>query len=75
MAIVKNDEYRKALRDSYISQIKAIGESLILNAEDLIGELPNITSFYISFDLDPEIERPEINISTSYIPDTYPKEK
>lgn len=75
MAIVKNDEYRKALRDSYISQIKAIGESLILHAEDLIGELPNITSFYISFDLDPEIERPEINISTSYIPDTYPKEK
>ena len=75
MAIVKNDEYRKALRDNYISQLKAIGESLILHAEDLIGELPSITSFYISFDLDPEIERPEINVSTSYIPDTYPKEK
>ena len=63
------------LHEAYIRQLRAVGESLILNARSIVGNEKYLRSLYISFDLDPEIEIPEINISKGFVPERYFEER
>lgn len=62
---IKPEELHKI----YVDQIRAVGESLIKNAESIAGNERYISSLYISIDFDPQIDVPEININRSYLPE------
>lgn len=64
-AYIKPEELHKI----YVDQIRAVGESLIKNAESIAGNERYISSLYISVDFDPQINVPEISINRCYLPE------
>lgn len=57
-------------RESYIRQVRAIGESLIKNAESIVGTEEHLNSIYITAELNLD-SAPAINISRTFLPEKY----
>ena len=56
-------------REEYVRQIRAIGESLIKNAESIVGNEKYLKSIYISVNIDPQEDAPMIDVSKSFVPE------
>ena len=56
-------------REEYVRQIRAIGESLIKNAESIVGNEKYLKSIYISVNIDPYEDAPMIDVSKSFVPE------
>lgn len=61
------------LREDVIRQVRAIGESLIKNAESIVGTEKHLTGIYIQAELKPDAI-PSIDISRTFLPEKYIKE-
>lgn len=57
-------------RENGIRQIKEIGESLILNAESIVGTEKYLCSICIRAEISPDAI-PEIDISRTFLPEGY----
>lgn len=60
--------------EGLIRKVRAAGESLIKNAESIVGTEKYITSLYITVDVDATNEMPTIDISRSFVPERCVKE-
>lgn len=55
--------------EDLIRKIRAAGESLIKNAESIVGTEKYIADLRITVDVDATDEMPSINISRSFVPE------
>lgn len=65
---------REEVRDNLINQVRCAGQSLINNAESMVGTEELLTDFSISINFSVSADNayiPTIDISKSIIPDTY----
>lgn len=65
---------REEVRDNVINQVRCAGQSLINNAESMVGTEEFLTDFSISINFSVSADNayiPTIDISKSIIPDTY----
>lgn len=65
---------REEVRDNVINQVRCAGQSLINNAESMIGTEEFLTDFSISIKFSVSADKafiPKIDISKSILPDTY----
>lgn len=66
MAISTND-----FRDDLVRQIRAIGESLIKNAESIVGSERYLSCVSIVATVNASDELPSINVSRDFYPERY----
>lgn len=65
---------REEVRDNVINQVRCAGQSLINNAESMVGTEELLTDFSISINFSVSADNafiPSIDISKSILPDTY----
>ena len=55
--------------DDYVRQIRAIGESLIKNAESIVGSEKYLMSIYISANIGASAELPSISVTKDFYPE------
>lgn len=61
----------KAAREEWVRQVREAGESLIKNAESIVGSERYLTGLDVSVDINPDDEVPEIRVSRRFFPDAY----
>lgn len=65
---------REEVRDNLINQVRCAGQSLINNAESMVGTEELLTDFSISIKFSVSADNayiPTIDVSKSILPDTY----
>ena len=58
-------------RDDYVRQIRAVGESLIKNAESIVGSERYLVGISLAVTIDPDASAPNINVSRDFCPERY----
>ena len=70
--IATHDKEEKSIKhQEMIRQVREIGESLIKNAESIVGDEEYLCSLHISFEVNPRDEAPMITIERSFYPEKF----